>query len=79
MSQCNFSHHISHKDGCGSAFGRTHWGGGLIVTATARPRIKVIYNCVLGATAPQWATAFSFTRFLDHTQRRATVGRTPLY
>ena len=26
----------------------------------------------------QWARAFSFTRFLDHTQRRTTVGRTPL-
>ena len=30
-----------------------------------------------GATAPQWAMASSFTRFLDHTQRRTTVGRTP--
>jgi hypothetical protein len=26
---------------------------------------------------PQWARASSFTRFLDRTQRRATVGRTP--
>ena len=25
-----------------------------------------------------WARAFSFTRFLDHTQRCTTVGRTPL-
>jgi hypothetical protein len=33
---------------------------------------------VLGATAPQWARAFSFTRFLDQTQRRTTVGMTPL-
>jgi len=32
---------------------------------------------VFGATAPQWARASSFTRFLDHTQRRTTVGRTP--
>jgi hypothetical protein len=31
-----------------------------------------------GATAPQWARAFSFVRFLDHTQWRITVGRTPL-
>jgi len=31
-----------------------------------------------GATAPQWAMASSFTRFLDRTQRRTTVGRTPL-
>ena len=28
--------------------------------------------------SPQWARAFSFTRFLDQTQRRTTVGRTPL-
>jgi len=28
--------------------------------------------------SPQWARASSFARFLDHTQRRATVGRTPL-
>ena len=26
----------------------------------------------------QWARASSFTRFLDHTQRRTTVGKTPL-
>jgi hypothetical protein len=31
-----------------------------------------------GARAPQWARTSSFTRFLDHTQRRTTVGRTPL-
>jgi len=28
--------------------------------------------------SPQWARTSSFTRFLDHTQRRDTVGRTPL-
>jgi hypothetical protein len=27
--------------------------------------------------SPQWARASSFTRFLHHTQRRTTVGRTP--
>jgi len=33
----------------------------------------------LDATAPpQWVMASSFTWFLDHTQRRTTVGRTPL-
>ena len=31
-----------------------------------------------GGNSPQWARASSFTRFLDHTQRRNTVGRTPL-
>ena len=35
---------------------------------------------VFSATTPppQWARASSLTRFLDHTQRRITVGRTPL-
>jgi hypothetical protein len=28
--------------------------------------------------SPKWARPSSFTRFLDHTQRRKTVGRTPL-
>jgi hypothetical protein len=28
--------------------------------------------------SPEWVRASSFTRFLDHTQRRTTVGRTPL-
>ena len=32
-----------------------------------------------GSNSPQWARPSSFTRFLDHTQRRITVGRTPLY
>ena len=27
---------------------------------------------------PQWARVSSFTRFLDHTHQRTTVGRTPL-
>jgi len=33
---------------------------------------------VFGRDSPQWATASSFLRFLNHTQRRITVGRTPL-
>jgi len=32
----------------------------------------------LWCESPQWAMATSFFRFLDHTQRRITVGRTPL-
>ena len=40
---------------------------------------KLIINFFsFGATAPQWAIASSFTRFLDHTQRRTPVGRTSL-
>ena len=31
-----------------------------------------------GAPVRQWARASCFTRFRDHTQRRTTVGRTPL-
>ena len=42
------------------------------------PWISVLSFFLFGATAPQWARASSFTRFLDHTQRRNTVGRTPL-
>jgi hypothetical protein len=38
--------------------------------------IKQMFIC--GATAPQWARAPSYMTFLDHTQRRTTVGRTPL-
>jgi hypothetical protein len=33
---------------------------------------------VSGAIAPSGARASSFTRFLDHTQRRTTLRRTPL-
>ena len=44
-----------------------------------RPGGYILYSLfVFGATSPQWARASSFTRFLDHTQRRTTVGRTPL-
>jgi hypothetical protein len=32
----------------------------------------------LAQKPPQWARASSFTRFLDHTQRRTTVRKTPL-
>ena len=32
----------------------------------------------LGGNSPQWTMASSFTRFLDHTQRRTTIGMTPL-
>jgi hypothetical protein len=32
----------------------------------------------LWCCGPSWAMASSFMRFLDHTQRRTTFGRTPL-
>jgi hypothetical protein len=34
--------------------------------------------CLFWPDSPQWTRASSFTRFLDHTQRRITVGGTPL-
>jgi len=45
-------------------------------------RVKLTYNVrrfsLLWRCGPTRAMASSFTRFLDHTQRRTTVGRTPL-
>ena len=38
----------------------------------------LFYFIFFGATAPQLATLSLFTRFLGHTQRRITIGRTPL-
>jgi len=38
----------------------------------------VYYYYYLPLQPPQWAMASSFTRFLDHTQRRTTVRRTPM-
>jgi len=54
-----------------------------LVTADVRVRnvccfFPAITLFVFGATAPQWARTSSCTKFLDHTQRRTTVIRTPL-
>ena len=38
----------------------------------------IISTCLFLAQQPEWARASSFMRFLDHTQQRTTVGRTPL-
>ena len=38
----------------------------------------VFFGWFFDTTAPQWARVSLFTGFLDPTQRRATVGRTPL-
>ena len=40
--------------------------------------LRVLFVIVLWRCGPARAMAFSFTRFLDHTQRRITFGRTPL-
>jgi hypothetical protein len=36
------------------------------------------FMCFFGHNSPQSAMVSSFTRFLDHTQRRTAIGRTPL-
>jgi len=41
-------------------------------------RIRVCIMLVFRTTARKWARASSFTRFLDHTQRRIRFGRTSL-
>jgi len=44
-------------------------------------KVNTLYICLFVCfwrDSPQWARASSFPRFLDHTQRRITVGRTPL-
>ena len=62
----------------------------LIITFWPPP--PIIRSCIVWANAqviaqilsfsrrnsPQWARASTFTRFLDHTQRRIIFGRTPL-
>ena len=50
------------------------WQGTLQITSGIRYLMFVCF----WRDSPQWATASSFRRFLDHTQRRSTVGRTPL-
>ena len=37
-----------------------------------------VFVFLLWRDSPQWAMASPVTRFIDHTQRRTTVGRTPL-
>jgi len=54
-----------------------------IFLACNRDKWQVVVNKLMkswgvgggGATAPQWARASSFTRFLDHTQRLTTGDR----
>jgi hypothetical protein len=37
-----------------------------------------LFVCLFWRNSPQCSRVSSFTRFLDHTQRHTTVGRTPL-
>jgi hypothetical protein len=47
LSQCHFLHHMSHKDGSGTASVATHRGQGLTFRDSAWPKIKAICNCLL--------------------------------
>ena len=49
--------------------------GGVTLRHVTRDIHTYIYLFVFGATAPQWARTSSFTRFLNHTQRRTTDDR----
>ena len=47
-------------------------------TSVSGNKEREFFVFVFWHNSPQWAMASSFPRFLDHTQRRTTVGRTPL-
>jgi hypothetical protein len=47
----------------------------LLLVSIKWPVLSARFWC----NSPQWARASSFTSFLNHTQRRTTVGMTPLY
>jgi len=44
-----------------------------------RPWVFSPHPLPLSSCSPMWIRASSFFRFRDHTQRRTSVGRTPLY
>ena len=67
--------HKKKRDGCKACNGVNRYLG--LPVGLFRKDIWIV--CLFfGATAPQWARVFSFTSFLYHTQRRTTVGKTPL-
>jgi hypothetical protein len=49
-----------------------------ILSPPCKYHVMFVLVCFFWPNSPQWARVSSFTRFLDHTQRRTTVGRTPL-
>jgi len=58
----------------------------VLVSFMTLDHLSGLYPCslkdiisIFRRNSPQWARASSFLRFLDHTQQRTTVGRTPLY
>ena len=84
----NQHHRDDAPQNCCGPFGAPRYRSQLFWKLFAFCQLKQLNRClcntgiffcfiVFDATAPQWARASSFTRFLDHT-RRTTVGRTPL-
>ena len=62
---------------------QSHIGPCFTTTLLVRASLHLHTCCfqiqiVFQRQSPQWARISSCTRFLDHTQRRCTVGRTPL-
>jgi len=59
-----------------------HWrnpSGRTTALGSTQTLTEISLFCFLWRCGPTRAMASSFLRFLDHTQRRITVGRTPLY
>ena len=49
-----------------------------LLRRTVTKGIEIICLFAYGKTAPHWAMASSFTKFVAHTQRRTNTGRIPL-
>jgi hypothetical protein len=50
----------------------------VLVSACNLRDYQLLNNYFFRRNSPQWGRTSSFTRFLGHTQRRTTFGRTPL-
>jgi len=59
------------------SFWPTHYNGSTAATSLEVP-MSALFIIFIWRYSPQWARASSFSRYLDHTRRRTTVGRTPL-
>ena len=52
--------------------------GVAVFSVREKLKLKKYIFFFIWRNSPQWARASSFARFLDHTQRPTTAGRTPL-
>jgi len=62
----------------GPTTGKATGGWGRLLNEELQNPLQILFFVCFWRNSPQWARASSFTRVLDHTQRRTTVGRTPL-